>query len=111
MTHKVIHKQSGHLTQLEQKRLVFIGRLQNEAGTPIIPVRLLTANLYPDKVNHKIKITVSNILKKHVDLGYINRERRGNYWYFGLTQRGYKAIRKLLNQNQLLYLAELYEKK
>jgi len=104
-------KRSGHLTQLEQKGLVFIGRLQNETGSHMIPVGILTSNLYPDRVNHKIKTTVSNILKKHIELGLIIRERRGNYWYIGLTSRGYKAIKKLLHQNQLKNLVQLYEKK
>ena len=70
--------QSGHLTQLEQKGLIFIGRLQNESGSQMIPVGSLTSNLYPDRVNRRIKTTVSNILKKHVELGLVNRERRGN---------------------------------
>jgi len=107
---EIINKQSGHLTQLEQKGLIFIGRLQNESGSHMIPVGMLTSNLYPDKLNQKIKTTVSNILKKHVELGMIMRERRGNYWYIGLTSKGYKAIKKLLHQNQLKNLIQLYEK-
>jgi len=104
-------KLSGHLTQLEQKGLVFIGKLQNEAGSGMIPVGILTENLYPDKMNQKIKTTVSNILKKNIELGLIHRERRGNYWYVGLTVSGYKAVNKLFHQNQLKNLVQLYEKK
>ncbi len=103
--------QSGHLTQLEQKGLIFIGRLQNESGSQRIPVGSLTSNLYPDRVNRRIKTTVSNILKKQVELGLINRERRGNCWYVALTSRGYKAVKKVLHQNQLKNLMQLYEKK
>ncbi len=103
--------QSGHLTQLEQKGLIFIGRLQNESGSQMIPVGSLTSNLYPDRVNRRIKTTVSNILKKQVELGLINRERRGNTWYVGLTSRGYKVVKKVLHQNQLKNLMQLYEKK
>ncbi|MCH8020911.1 hypothetical protein IH785_13745 [candidate division KSB1 bacterium] len=103
--------QSGHLTQLEQKGLIFIGRLQNESGSQRIPVGSLTSNLYPDRVNRRIKTTVSNILKKQVELGLVNRERRGNCWYIALTSRGYKAVKKVLHQNQLKNLMQLYEKK
>ncbi len=103
--------QSGPLTQLEQKGLIFIGRLQNESGSQMIPVGSLTSNLYPDRVNRRIKTTVSNILKKQVELGLINRERRGNYWSVALTSRGYKAVKKVLHQNQLKNLMQLYEKK
>ena len=77
----------------------------------MIPVGSLTSNLYPDRVNRRIKTTVSNILKKQVELGLINRERRGNTWYVGLTSRGYKAVKKVLHQNQLKNLMQLYEKK
>ena len=103
--------QSGHLTQLEQKGLIFIGRLQNESGSQMIPVGSLTSNLYPDRVNRRIKTTVSNILKKQVELGLVNRERSGNCWYVALTSRGYKAVKKVLHQNQLKNLMQLYEKK
>ena len=111
VSEEIIEKRSAHLTQLEQKGLIFIGKLQNESGSQIIPVRLLTNNLYPDRLNHQIKTTVSNILKKHIEMGLIIRERRGNYWYIGLTEKGYKTIKKLLHQNQLKNLVELYEKK
>lgn len=104
-------KWSGHLTQLEKKGLVFIGRLQNEAGSQMIPVGMLTSNLYPDRINQKIKTTVSNILKKLIDMGFIIRERRGNYWYVELTNRGFKKVKKVLHQNQLKSLVQLYEKK
>jgi len=106
----VIEKHSGHLTQLEQKGLVFIGRLQNETGSQMIPVGILTENLYPDKMNQKIKTTVSNILKKNIEMGLVHRERRGNYWYVGLTAMGYKTINKFLHQNQLKNLVQLYER-
>jgi hypothetical protein len=103
--------QSGHLTQLEQKGLVFVGKLQNEAGSQMIPVGILTENLYPAMVNQKIKTTVSNILSKNIELGLIHRERQGNHWYVGLTFKGYKAINQLLHQKQLKNLILLYEKK
>jgi hypothetical protein len=107
----IIEKNSGHLTTLEQKGLVLIGKLQNETGNQMIPVGILTENLYPDKINQKIKTTVSNILKKNIELGLVQRERRGNYWYVGLTFRGYNSINQLLHQNQLKNLIPLYEKK
>lgn len=101
---------SVHLTQLEQKGLVFIGKLQNEAGSKMIPVGILTENLYPAMVNEKIKTTVSNILSKNSELGLIHRERQGNHWYVGLTVKGYKKIiAQLLNQKQLKNLISLYE--
>ena len=110
-TSPATRKRSGDLTHLEQKGLVFIGRLQNEAGKGFIPVGMLTENLYPDKLNRKIKTTVSNILKKHVELGLIHRERMGNHWYAGLTEKGYHTIKKLLDENQLKHLTRLYEKR
>ena len=100
-----------HLTQLEQKGLIFIGRLQDETKSPMIPVGVLTSNLYPDRPSLKIKTTVSNILKKLIHLGLVNRERRGNYWYIGLSAKGYNVIKKLLQQNPLKNLIELYEEK
>jgi hypothetical protein len=103
--------QIKEMTQLEQKALIFIGRLQNETGSQMIPVGSLTTNLYPDRVNRKIKTTTSNILKKLIELKLINRERRGNYWYIGLTKQGYQAVRKELNQHQLKNLMQLYEQK
>ena len=102
---------SRHLTQLEQKGLIFIGRLQNESGSNMIPVGSLTMNLYPEQLNRRIKTTISNVLKKLVELGFVNRERRGNQWYVGLTNSGYMTIRKVLNENQLKNLIQLYEHK
>jgi hypothetical protein len=53
----------------------------------MIPVGILAEYLYPGKVNHQIKTTVSNILKKNIELGLIHRERQGIIWYAGLTVR------------------------
>jgi len=104
-------EEAAHLTQLEQKGLIFIGRLQDDTKSHMIPVGALTSNLYPERPSLKIKTTVSNILKKLVHLGFVNRERRGNYWYIGLTAKGYNVIKKLLQQNPLKNLVELYEEK
>jgi len=98
-----------NLTPLEQKGLVFIGRLQDESRSSMIPVGHLTSNLYPDRVTRKMKTTVSNILRKLINLGLISRERRGNYWYIGLTAKGYRVIKKLFQQNPLKNLVQLYE--
>ena len=108
---EIMEIQSVHLTPLEQKSLVLIGRLQNEAGSKIIPVGFLTENLYPDKVNLRIKTTVSNILNKIIEFGLINRERHGNYWHIGLTKKGYITLIKMFHQNQLKNLIQLYEKR
>ena len=97
-----------HLTPLEQKGLIYIGRLQNEAGSQHIPVKSLTTNLYPDRISRKIKTTVSNILKKLADKGLVIRERQGNHWYVGLSNNGFLAVKKLLNQNQLTNLLQIY---
>ena len=102
---------SAHLTPLEQKGLVFIGKLQDEAKSQMILVGNLTTNLYPNRMDRKIRTTVSNILRKLVDLGFIHRERRCNYWYIGLTPKGYQMIKKLLQLNPLKNLIELYEEK
>jgi len=40
-------KQTRNLSQLEQKGLIFVGRLQNEMSGHWIPVGSLTSNLYP----------------------------------------------------------------
>jgi len=101
--------QFKELTQLEQKGLLFIGRLQNEAGSQKIPVGSLTTNLYPDRVSRKIKTTVSNILKKLIEQELIIRERSGNHWYIGLTTHGFSTVRKALNKHQLKNLIQLYE--
>ncbi|OVE79267.1 hypothetical protein BVY01_02925 [bacterium I07] len=101
---------SHQLTELEKRGLIWIGRLQNEAGSRIIPVRILTDNLYPEKPSRKMKTTVSNILKKHAELGMIHRERRGNYWYIGLTQKGFQELKQLFNENSLPHLRKLFEK-
>jgi hypothetical protein len=105
---QIYHNNSDHLTQLEQKGLIFIGKLQNEAGSQHIPVGSLTLNLYPDRNNRKIKTTVSNILKKLQNKGFIQRERQGNHWYVGLTTNGFGEIKKALNQNQLKNLIQIY---
>ena len=84
----------NNLTQLEQKGFLFITRLQNESGGDWIPVGSLTFNLYPDRVNRKIKTTISNILRKLIDSGLIFRERKGNYWYIRLTNKGFEIIKK-----------------
>ena len=55
---------------------MFIAKLQNESGGNWIPVGSLTSNLYPDRVNRKIKTTTSNILRKLVDSGLIVREKK-----------------------------------
>jgi len=102
---------SVHLTPLEQKGLAHIGKLQDEAKSQMILVGNLTTNLYPNRMDRKIRTTVSNILRKLVDLGLIHRERRCNYWYIGLTPKGYQMIKKLLQQNPLKNLIELYEEK
>jgi hypothetical protein len=107
-TQKIYHNNSDHLTQLEQKGLLFIGKLQNEAGSQYIPVGSLTTNLYPDRNNRKIKTTVSNVLKKLQDQGFIQRERQGNNWYVGLTTNGFEEIKKTLDQNQLKNLIQIY---
>lgn len=104
-------KQTRNLSQLEQKGLIFIGRLQNEMSGHWIPVGSLTSNLYPDRINRQIKTTVSNILKKLIELGLVNRERRGNYWYVGLTNKGYLMAKQTLNQNQLKNLTQLYNRR
>ena len=98
------------LTQLEQKGFLFIAKLQNESGGNWIPVGSLTSNLYPDRINRKIRTTISNILKKLVDLGLIIRERRGNYWFIRLTNNGFKIVKKELNKNQLKSLINVYTK-
>ncbi len=106
-----MEEEAVHLTPLEQKGLIFIGKLQDETKSPMIPVGALTCNLYPERPSLKIKTTVSNILKKLIHLDLVNRERRGNYWYIGLSARGYTLIRKLLQQNPLKNLVEMYEEK
>ena len=98
------------LTQLEQKGFLFIARLQNESGGNWIPVGSLTSNLYPDRINRKIKTTTSNILKKLIDSGLIVRERKGNYWFVRLTNKGFEIIKKELNKNQLKSLVNVYAK-
>ncbi len=98
------------LTQLEQKGFLFIAKLQNESGGNWIPVGSLTSNLYPDKINRKIKTTISNILKKLVDSGLIIRERKGNYWFIRLTNKGFEIVKKELNKNQLKSLINVYIK-
>jgi hypothetical protein len=105
---QIYHNNSDHLTQLEQKGLLFIGKLQNEVGSQNVPVGSLTTNLYPDRNNRKIKTTVSNILKKLQDQGFIQRERQGNNWYVGLTTNGFEEIKKTLDQNQLKSLMQIY---
>lgn len=96
------------LSHLEQKGFLFIGKLQNEAGGNWIPVGSLTTNLYPDRINKKIKSTVSNVLKKLIDSGLIIRERKGNYWFIRLTKNGFKTTRQELHKNQLKSLIEAY---
>ena len=98
------------LTQLEQKGFLFIAKLQNESGGNWIPVGSLTSNLYPDRVNRKVKTTISNILKKLIDLGLIIRERKGNYWFIRLTNKGFEIVKKELNKNQLKSLINVYTK-
>ena len=100
----------NNLTQLEQKGFLFIAKLQNESGGNWIPVGSLTSNLYPDRINRKIKTTISNILKKLIDLGLIIRERRGNYWFIRLTNKGFEIVKKELNKNQLKSLINVYTK-
>ena len=100
----------NNLTQLEQKGFLFIAKLQNESGGNWIPVGCLTSNLYPDRINRKIKTTISNILKKLIDLGLIIRERRGNYWFIRLTNKGFEIVKKELNKNQLKSLINVYTK-
>lgn len=106
----VKRNEPNKLTQLEQKGLIFIGKLQNEAGSAKIPVGLLTTNLYPNQVNRRIKTTVSNILKTLANAKLILRERQGNHWFIGLTPSGFQQLRNLLNTNQLANLVQLYEK-
>ena len=106
----VKRNEPNKLTQLEQKALIFIGKLQNEAGSAKIPVGLLTTNLYPNQVNRRIKTTVSNILKTLANAKLILRERQGNHWFIGLTPSGFQQLRNLLNTNQLANLVQLYEK-
>lgn len=100
---------SKPLTQLERKAFIFIGRLQNESGGNWISIGSLTANLYPDQLNLKIKTTVSNVLKRLVDSGLIIRERKGNHWFIRLSNKGFEALRKELNENQLKGLIEVYK--
>ncbi len=98
------------LTELEKKGFMFIARLQNESGGNWIPVGSLTSNLYPDRINRKIKTTTSNILKKLINSELINRERKGNYWFIRLTNKGFEIIKKELNKNQLKSLVNVYAK-
>ena len=98
------------LTELEKKGFLFIAKLQNESGGNWIPVGSLTSNLYPDRINRKIKTTISNILKKLIDSGLIVRERKGNYWFIRLTNKGFAIIKKELNKNQLKSLINVYAK-
>ena len=100
----------NNLSQLEQKGFIFIGKLQNESGGNWIPVGSLTSNLYPDKMNRKIKTTVSNVLRKLINSEIITRERKGNYWFIRLTVKGFEIIKKELNRNQLKSLVQVYER-
>ena len=83
--------------------------MQNELGSDMFPVKELTMNLYPDHSNHKkIQTTVSNILRKLQVNRFIHRDRKGNYWYVGLTRYGFERIKDELNKNQLKVLAKIY---
>lgn len=98
-----------HMAPHEQKGLILIGKLLDEARSQEIPVGALTSNLYPDRAVRTSKTTVSNILKKLVDMGLITRQRRGNYWFISLTAKGYDMIKNLLQQNPLKNLERVYE--
>src|SRR4030042_4674773 len=87
---------SFSLSPMEQKGLIFIGKIQDESKSQMISVGSLSTGLYPDWAKQKSNTTVSNILKKLKEHGLILRERRGNYWYIGLTAKGYKMIKKFL---------------
>ena len=97
------------LTELEKKGFLFIAKLQNESGGNRIPVGSLTSNLYPDRINRKIKTTTSNVLKKLIVSELIIRERKGNYRFIRLTNKGFGIIKKELNKNQLKSLVGVYE--
>ena len=49
-------------------------------------------------------------LKKLIDSELIIKERKGNYWFIRLTNKGFEIIKKELNKNQVKSLINVYAK-
>tara|TARA_Y100000310_G_C20615074_1_gene780196 strand:+ start:592 stop:1152 length:561 start_codon:yes stop_codon:yes gene_type:complete len=98
----VDHKESEEpwdfLTTLQKSLLVNTSILSKENSQRWIAMKYLTQEIYPDKDYSKIRSLVSSYTENLVDLGLINKKRKGRQIFVSLTKKGQGLVPSLKNQ-------------
>jgi predicted transcriptional regulator len=82
-----------NLTPLEQRMLVMCAKIKSESGG-IVPLKMLTQEVYPYKDPSAKTGSVSKYAKKLEELNLLERVKRNNRTFFDVTESGERVIKE-----------------
>lgn len=82
------------LTDTQKSILLRLNLLLRESNQEWFPMKYLTQDLYPDKKYENVKSMVSNYTDTLLDLGLIEKKRKGKQILLSITKKGYKCLPK-----------------
>lgn len=82
-----------NLTPMEQRILVMCAKIKSESGG-IVPLKMLTQEVYPYKDPSAKTGSVSKYAKKLEELNLLGRMKRNNRTFFDVTESGERVIKE-----------------
>ena len=89
------YKVEYNLTPMEQRILILCARIKSESGA-IVPLKILTQEVYPYKEPSSKTGSVSKYAKKLEELNLLERVKRNNRVFFDVTESGERVIKEQL---------------
>lgn len=91
---KSIQEQYANLTNMQKSILIQLSILIKESSLDWIAMKFLTQEIYPQKRYESVKSMVSNYTDALMDLGLIEKKRKGRQILLTITEKGYACLPK-----------------
>lgn len=91
---KSIKEQYDNLTNIQKSILLQLSLLLKESSSEWVAMKILTQEIYPQKKYESVKSMVSNYTDTLLDLGLIEKKRKGRQILLTITEKGYDCLPK-----------------